>query len=132
MTSNFRNKLVNAHEKSWANLLEVAGRGTPRIPVNLVHFFLLPKKSKYRMNFAERYDKIASIAQFIREENTGNPKEFAKKCHLDSEKTLLRLIDTLRQFTGRDDAEIRYNRDRKTYYFDPPGKFSDFKFIKDN
>ena len=83
------------------------------------------------MNFAERYDKIASIAQFIRQERTGNPKEFAKRCNLDTEKTLLRYIDTLRQFTGRDGAEIFYDRYRKTYYFDPPGKFSDFKFIKD-
>ena len=83
------------------------------------------------MNFIERYDKLASIAQLIRQGNTGNPKEFAKRCHLDTEKTLLRLIDTLREFTGRNGAKIGYDRDRKTYYFDPNGKFSNFEFKKD-
>ena len=84
------------------------------------------------MNFIEKYDKLAWIAYFIRQEKTGSPKEFAKKCNLDCEKTLLRQIDILRQFAAREDAEIRYDKDRKTYYFDPAGKFTDFKFKEDN
>ena len=80
------------------------------------------------MNFIERYENLARIAQFIRQEKTGTPKEFAEKCNLDCEKTLLRQIDILRQFTAIEDAEILYDKNRKTYYFEPHGKFTDFKF----
>ena len=48
------------------------------------------------MNFIERYDSLAWIAQFIRQEKTGNPNDFAKKCNLDSKETLSRQIDILR------------------------------------
>ena len=81
------------------------------------------------MDFTERHDNLARIAQFIRQEKTGSPKEFAKRCNLDSKETLSRQIDILRQLAARESAEILYDRERKTYYFSPPGKFSDFKFI---
>jgi len=79
------------------------------------------------MNFMEKYDKLVSIAYFIQSEKTGSLDNFAKRCEIEK-RTLSNLIDTLRQFTGRNGAEIRYNRDRKTYYFDPPGKFTNFEF----
>ena len=53
------------------------------------------------MNHIERQDCLERIAQFIRQEKTGTPKEFAQRCNLDSEKTLLRQIDILRQFAAR-------------------------------
>ena len=84
------------------------------------------------MNFIEKYDNLAWIAQFIRQGKTGNPKDFAKKCNLDFKETLSRQIDILRQLAAREDAKILYDRERETYYFCPNGKFIDFKFRKDS
>ena len=83
------------------------------------------------MNFPEHHDCLIRIAQFIRQEKTGTPKELAERCGIDCEKTLLRQIEILRLFAARDFAEILYDRNRKTYYFNPPGKFTDFKFKED-
>ena len=83
------------------------------------------------MDFLDRYDRLIRIAQYIRQKGTGTPQELAKKCEIDSEKTLLRQIDILRLFAIRKGADILYNRNRKTYYFEPPGKFTYFEFIKD-
>ena len=83
------------------------------------------------MRFITRYNKLASIAQYIRQEKTGSLEEFAKKCEIKKDR-LFDLIETLREFAGIEDAKILYDSYRKTYYFDPPGKFSDFKFIADN
>ena len=79
------------------------------------------------MNISEKIDKLASIAYSIQIERTGSLEEFAKKCGMKKDQ-LTDYIDTLRQFTGREGAKICYSRYRKTYYFDPPGKFSDFRF----
>jgi len=38
------------------------------------------------------------------------------------------MIDTLRQLAGRESAEIHYDKYRETYYFEPHGEFTDFKF----
>ena len=80
------------------------------------------------MNFQEQYDCLAKIARLIQQGKTGTPKELAERCGIDCEKTLLRQIEILRQIAARDFAKILYDRDRKTYYFDPPGKFMDFRF----
>ena len=80
------------------------------------------------MNFQEQYDCLARIARLIQQGKTGTPKELAERCGIGCEKTLLRQIEILRLFAARDFAQILYNRDKKTYYFDPPGKFTDFKF----
>jgi len=79
------------------------------------------------MNSAEKIDKLASVAYEIQKGQTGNLEEFAKKCELKKDR-LFDYIDILRQFTGREGGKIRYSKDRRTYYFDPPGKFIDFKF----
>jgi len=82
------------------------------------------------MNHMENQDRLERIARFIKQGKTGTPKELAQRCDI-TEKTLSRQIDVLRQYTGIAGAKILYDRDRKTYYFDPPGKFSFFKFIED-
>ena len=84
------------------------------------------------MNYIERSDNLAWIAQFIRQEKTGNPKEFAERCNLNSKDALFTQIEILRQFAARDGAEILYDKNRKTYYFCPSGKFIDFKFREDS
>ena len=83
------------------------------------------------MNFLEKYENLARIARLIRQEATGNPKDFAKRCNLNSKDVLFDQIDILRQLAAKESAEILYDRYRETYYFSPPGKFSDFEFIKD-
>ena len=88
-------------------------------------------EEKKNFTMIERYDKLASIAQYIRQEQTGSLKEFAQKCEIKKDR-LFDYIETLREFTGRDGTQILYDRIRNTYYFSPSGKFSDFKFIADD
>ena len=83
------------------------------------------------MDFIERHDLLARVAQFIRQEKTGTLEKFAQKCNIQKDR-LFDYIEILRQFTGRAGARIFYDKDRETYYFSPRGKFSDFKFIEDN
>ena len=83
------------------------------------------------MNHIERQNCLERIAQFIRQEKTGNPKEFAKKCNLNSKDALFAQIEILRQLTAREDAKILYSREKETYYFCPSGKFIDFRFRED-
>ena len=83
------------------------------------------------MNFIEKYDLLERIALFIRQEKTGKLEEFAKKCGIENRDRLFDCIEILRQFTGREGGKILYDRNRKTYYFNPRGKFTDFKFIED-
>jgi len=80
------------------------------------------------MNFIERYNNLVRIAKFIKQGKTGNPEEFAQRCNLNSTDALFTQIDILRHFTAKKDANILYNRNKETYYFDPIGKFSDFEF----
>jgi len=79
------------------------------------------------MNFIGMSDRLARIAYFIQLERTGNLVEFAQKCEM-KKYTLVDYINILKDFAAREDAKILYDRGRKTYYFDPPGKFTDFKF----
>jgi len=79
------------------------------------------------MNPIEKHDRLERIAYFIQLEKTGSLEEFAHKLEMKKD-TLLDYITILRDYAAREDAEIRYDRSRKTYYFDPHGKFTDFKF----
>ena len=81
------------------------------------------------MNFIERHDRLARIAQFIRQEKTGTLEEFAQKCGIEKD-TLIDYINILRDFAARESAQILYDRYRKTYYFTPQGGFREFKFIE--
>ena len=72
-------------------------------------------------------DRLEWIAQCIRQGKTGTPKEFAQRCGM-KERTFLRQIDILRQYTGRAGVKICYDKDNLTYYFDPNGKFTTFEF----
>jgi len=92
-------------------------------------FFYSRKKN--HMNFVEKYYLLERIAQFIRQEKTGSLEEFASKCGIKNKDMLFDYIEILRQFAGRDNAKILYDRSRKTYYFSPWGKFTDFGFVAD-
>jgi len=81
------------------------------------------------MNHIERQDSLEYIANKIRQGNTGSLDEFAQTCQLTKD-ALFDRIEVLRQYTGRESVKILYDKDKKTYYFSQPGKFSDFKFIK--
>ena len=83
------------------------------------------------MNFIERHDRLARIAQFIKWEQTGTLEEFAQKCGMKKD-AMVDYINILKDFAAREGAEILYNKHKKTYYFDPPGKFIDFKFKENN
>jgi hypothetical protein len=67
------------------------------------------------------------MAYRIQCEETGTPEEFANKYDMKVD-TLIDQINILRDFTMRKGAEVRYDQKRKTYYFSPRGKFSDFEF----
>jgi hypothetical protein len=88
------------------------------------------KRNKNRMKFTEKLYSLEKIAQFIRQEKTGDPQNFATKCGL-SKDVLFDQIDILRQLAARNDAKILYDRNKKTYYFEPYGRFTDFKFAPD-
>ena len=83
------------------------------------------------MNHMQKQDRLEWIAHLIKQEKTGTPQEFAQKCNNMGEKTLRRQICILRQYAGRANAQILYDNKEQTYYFDPPGKFTDFKFKED-
>ena len=68
---------------------------------------------------------------FIRQEKTGSLEEFASKCSVKNKDMLFDYIEALRQLMGRDNGKILYDRSRKTYYFSPRGKFTDFRFVAD-
>jgi len=79
------------------------------------------------MTFIEKYHQLESIAYFIQLEQTGCRKEFANKYGI-TEDAMNDYINILRDFTTKEDAKILYDKDRKTYYFYPQGKFTSFKF----
>ena len=71
------------------------------------------------------------IAYHIQLEKTGTPEDFAKKMEMKTD-TLNDYINVLRDLASREDAEVHYDKDRKTYYFNPRGKFTESKFVKYN
>ena len=81
------------------------------------------------MTHIEKQHRLEWIAYLIQDETTGSLGEFAKKCEIEK-RTMSNLIDILRQYTGIAGAKILYDKERKTYYFTPKGKFTSFKFIE--
>ena len=81
------------------------------------------------MNEIERQHRLEWIAYIIQIENTGSLDEFAHRCNMEK-RTLSNKIDVLRQYTGIAWAKILYDRERKTYYFSPKGKFTTFEFVE--
>jgi hypothetical protein len=69
------------------------------------------------------------MAYFIQIEKTGSRQEFANKYGMTKD-ALGDYINILKDFTVTKGAQILYDKGRKTYYFDPPGKFTDFKFVE--
>ncbi|MDR1181504.1 MAG: HTH domain-containing protein [Bacteroidales bacterium] len=67
------------------------------------------------------------LDQLIRLKNTGSANDMAKKLEV-SESTVYRLIDVLRIFVRHDGGNILYDKEKKTYYYDPSGYFL-IKFI---
>ena len=79
------------------------------------------------MSLLERIDRLMRIAYHIQLEETGTPEDFAKKMELKPDR-LTDYINVVRDLASREDAEVKYDRDRKTYYFSPHGKITDIKF----
>jgi len=82
------------------------------------------------MIFLERLESLERVAQFIRQERTGDARDFARKCGI-SKDALFDQIDNLRQILVKEEVKIGYDRGRKTYYFEPRGQFV-VKFTLDN
>ena len=89
-------------------------------------------------NYLDRHDLLLKIADYIRKEHTGNLEQFARELNLPKDKLyddisrdrLHDYIETLRLFLAREFVEILYDRKRNTYYFEPSGRLTGFKFIK--
>jgi len=79
------------------------------------------------MKHIEKQQRLEWLAYLIQLEETGSVEELACKCEMEK-RTVANLIETLRQCAAIADAEILFDKDRKTYYFSPKGKFTDFKF----
>ena len=69
------------------------------------------------MNSIKNLDRLKRLHTFIEQEATGTPKELSRKMNI-SQRLLFHLIDQLKDC----DADIRYDRSRKTYHY-----LTDFK-----
>lgn len=74
-------------------------------------------------NYLNRIERLDSL---IRHKCTGTPKELAKKLDI-SERWLYIFLDELKTDLG---CPIRYDRKRRSYVYDEPGKVT-IGFIKD-
>lgn len=75
------------------------------------------------MKLVEQLNRLERIDQLIRLKATGSPKKLAKRMNI-SERTVYYLIDSLRDFG----AEIKYCRDKASYYYCNEVKFK-FKIL---
>ena len=57
-------------------------------------------------------ERLQQLHRLIEKERTGSPKELARKMNI-SERLVYLLIEYLRDYN----ADIRYDRGRKTYYY---------------
>ena len=64
------------------------------------------------MNSIKNLERLQRIHQLIKQEVTGDPKCLAKRINV-SERLIYCLIDELKDY----DANIEYDRKRKTYYY---------------
>jgi hypothetical protein len=65
------------------------------------------------MNSIKNIERLQQIHALIETETTGTPRELAKRLHI-SERLVYHLIEQLKDY----DASIRYDRSRKTYYYE--------------
>ncbi len=64
------------------------------------------------MNSIKTLTRLDKIHQLISQECTGTPKELALRLQF-SVRTIHHLLELLKEY----DAEIKYDRNRKTYYY---------------
>lgn len=64
------------------------------------------------MNSLKTLTRLEKIHQLITQECTGTPKELALRLQF-SVRTIHHLLELLKEY----DAEIKYDRSRKTYYY---------------
>lgn len=65
------------------------------------------------MKTIKHIERLQRLHNLIKMECTGSPTEIAERLHI-SERTVYYLLDQLRDY----DAQIRYDRGRKTYYYE--------------
>jgi predicted DNA-binding transcriptional regulator YafY len=68
------------------------------------------------------FDRLDHLNSLIRKRATGTPEELAQKLNV-SERTIFEYIEILRSLG----ADIKYSRDRMSYYYTNDGTF-DFHF----
>ena len=64
------------------------------------------------MKTIKSLERLQQLHRLIEKERTGSPKELARKMNI-SERLVYLLIEYLRDYN----ADIRYDRGRKTYYY---------------
>jgi len=65
------------------------------------------------MNTIKNLERLQQIHALIESETTGTPRELARRLHI-SERLVYHLIEQLRDYS----AAIKYDRSRKTYYYE--------------
>jgi hypothetical protein len=65
------------------------------------------------MNSIKNIERLQQIHALIETETTGTPRELASRLHI-SERLVYHLIEQLKDYN----ATIRYDRTRKTYYYE--------------
>ena len=65
------------------------------------------------MKTIKHIERLQRLHNLIKMECSGAPTEIAERLHI-SERTVYYLLDQLRDY----DAQIRYDRGRKTYYYE--------------
>ncbi len=78
-------------------------------------FSLFSGTTRTPMNTIKTLERLQKIHSLIENECTGSPYELASKLNI-SERSIYNLIEYLRDF----EAEISYDRSRKTYYYRNP------------
>lgn len=68
------------------------------------------------------FNRLDHLNSLIKKRATGNPEQLAQKLNI-SERTVFEYIEILRSLG----ADIKYNRDRMSYYYTNDGTF-DFRF----
>ena len=75
-----------------------------------------------KKSFTDTYYELFEIIKHIRNEQTGTPETFMRKLKL-TKRQLYNYFKTLNDF----DCPVKYDRNRKTYYFENGCKLNDFR-----
>lgn len=70
------------------------------------------------------FERLDHLNDLIKKKSTGPPEQLARKLKV-SERTIFEYVEILRSLG----AEIKYSRDRQSYYYPVDGTF-DFQFKK--